>query len=303
MPVNSVGVIDLGSNTFHIVIFEKSQNGTITERFRKRHHVFLSKGGVDEILPESLARAKKAINDFRDILNEIPVHSLSIIGTAALRKASNGADLKTYIETTLASPVQIISGKREAELIAKGVLWELPEKAHNGMIMDIGGGSVEFIHLKEGKIQWLQSFPLGVGVLYSRFPHEEPISKKTIHAIHHYIATEAKELLNYIEHKEIDHLIGCSGSFEIIVSIQEGQYPAQGSYEAISLEDFHRIKDLLFNANLMERKEIKGLPPVRAELIVVAFILMDFIMSTLRIKDISISKYAVKEGVAAEILL
>lgn len=300
--MNKAAAIDLGSNTFHLVIFEKRPTGDLIELYRKRHHVFLSQGGVEKISDASWARAQKAITDFKRTLGEIPVHKLGIIGTAALRKASNGRELKSYIERELKEEVQVISGKREAELIAKGVLWELKEKAHNGIIMDIGGGSVEFIHLDNGQVKWLQSFPLGVGVLHNQFPHKEPISNSTIINIKDYIIQGANELLDYVSDKSISHLIGCSGSFEIIPAIKEGTYPPKESYEHITLDDFHSIKQRLFKMNLEERKELAGLPPVRAELIVVAFILMDLLIEKLAIKDISISKYAVKEGLISEML-
>jgi exopolyphosphatase/guanosine-5'-triphosphate,3'-diphosphate pyrophosphatase len=300
--VGKAAAIDLGSNTFHLVIFEKNNKGEIVEIYRKRHHVFLSRGGVDKIKEESLGRAQRAIADFKEALIKIPVDKLKIIGTAALRKASNGAELKAHIENELQEEVQVISGKREAELIAKGVQWELKEKARNGVIMDIGGGSVEFIHLQNGNLQWLQSFPLGVGVLHSKFPHQEPIPRQTIKDIKQFITEEASELLSYIKDKNITHLIGCSGSFEIIPAIKEGKYPPTISFDEVSLADFHKMKDLLFNLDLEERKELDGLPPVRAELIIVAIILMDFMIELLGIESISISKYAVKEGLISEML-
>jgi len=294
--------IDLGSNTFHLVIFEK-KDGRITELYRKRHHVFLSKGGVKTILDESLAKAKSAILDFKSALQLIPCDHVGIIGTAALRKASNGGELKTYIESELNTPVQVISGEREAELISKGVLWELKERAQNGIIMDIGGGSVEFIHLLNGQVKWLQSFPLGVGILHSTFPHEEPIQLQTVNSIKEFIVQNAQELLRHVQENDINHLIGCSGSFELIPAISQGKYPPAESFENIQLEDFFSIRDQIFNCDLEERKNIPGLPPVRAELVVVAFILMDFIIEKLGITEISISKYAVKEGLISELLI
>lgn len=302
MAGKKAAAIDLGSNTFHLVIFEKDSSGAIQEVYRKRHHVFLSKGGVKKISEESLGRAQKAILDFKNTLHSIQVDEIEIIGTAALRKASNGSELKAFIETKLNCSVQVISGKREAELIAKGVQWELQEKAKNGLIMDIGGGSVEFIHLFKGKVNWLQSFPLGVGILFSEFPHEEPISAKDISSIKDYIEKGTAELFDYLKDHEISHLIGCSGSFELIPAIKEGNYPPAKSFDGISLQDFHAIKEELFSKDIEARRNTPGLPPVRAELIIVAFILMDFIIQKLNISSISVSKYAVKEGLISEML-
>lgn len=301
MGRDRAAAIDLGSNTFHLVIFEKKDE-KIIEIYRKRHHVFLSRGGVGIIQEESMASAKKAIVDFKSTLREIPCDQVGIIGTAALRKASNGSELKEFIENELAHAVHIISGEREAELISKGVLWELSERANDGIIMDIGGGSVEFIFIKNGQVTWLKSFQLGVGILHSEYPHEEPIDSKTVEKIKHYILKNIEELLDYAAVNNTSHLIGCSGSFELIPAIKEGQYPPTQGFAQINIEDFHHIKNRLFSSDLQERKNINGLPPVRAELVVVAFILMDFIIEKLGITEISISKYAVKEGLISEML-
>ena len=127
-------------------------------------------------------------------------------------------------------------------------------------------------------------------------------SPKTVHKIKNFILEEAKELLDYISEKSITHLIGCSGSFEIIPAIKEGKYPPIKSFENISIDDFHSIKNQLFRMDIEERKQLNGLPPVRAELIVVAFVLMDFLIEKLGVESISISKYAVKEGLISELL-
>ena len=303
MPVhnNKISVIDLGTNTFHIVIFEKSTEGQITEIHRKRHHVFLSEGGIQKIGEPSLERAKTAILDFQLSIKKFDPDSIQIVGTAALRRASNGPNLKLYIENTLKTEVQVISGKREAELIAKGVQWEYNKPIKNALIMDIGGGSVEFIHIVNNSIQWLQSFPIGVGVLYSENKYSEPILPSEKATIVQYIEEKSEELLTYLETQKLELLFGASGSFELIPSIIEGNYPPKIKNNHISLTDFIKIRDRILSSTLEERLKIKGLPPVRAQLIVVAFILMDWILLRTNIQDIRISKYAVKEGLVCEL--
>ena len=298
---NRISVIDLGTNTFHIVIFEKNQDNQIIEIYRKRHHVFLSEEGIQKIGSSSLKRARIAIVDFKKSLEKFQPSTLQIIGTAALRRASNGPDLKSFIETTLDSDVQVISGKREAELIAKGVLWEFNKPINNALIMDIGGGSVEFIHIVDNTIQWLQSFPIGVGVLYNENQHSEPITKTDKANLINYIESKAKSLLSYLENKKIELLFGASGSFELIPSITEGNYPPKIEKKNISISEFIEIRDRILSSSMEERLRIKGLPPVRAQLIVVAFILMDWILLRTNIQDIRISKFAVKEGLVSEL--
>lgn len=299
---NKVSVIDLGTNTFHIVIFRRDESGRIEEIYRKRHHIFLSENGISEIGKSAMQRAKEAILDFGITLREFQPDTLQIVGTAALRRASNGPMLKGFIEKTLATEVMVISGQREAELIAKGVQWELDSIIDNAMIMDIGGGSVEFIHVRNNNIQWLQSFPIGVGELYNASIYSDPITSLDLEKINRFIISKTQELIDYLATSDIPHLIGSSGSFELIPSIKEGIYPPTLNDNRVTLEDFERIKTRLFSASEIEREQIKGLPPVRAKLVVVAFVLMDWYIRQSKTMEISISKYAVKEGLVAEIM-
>ena len=294
-----IAVIDLGTNTFHTVIFEKIQD-QVSEIYRKRHHVFLSENGIETIAPSSIQRAKVAIADFKEALLTHKPDVVRIIGTEALRVASNGKELSNFIENELGTQVEIISGVREAELIAKGVQWELQHPITNGLIMDIGGGSVEFIHVLDNQIKWLQSFPVGVGVLYNQSKHSEPILDEEIESIYRYIDEQTSELSHYLSKNTINLLIGSSGSFELIPSIQEGKYPPHIDRKEYSSSDFHSIYDRIIRASLEERQKIEGLPPVRAQLIVVAFTLMNWIMQKTKVQKLQISKFAVKEGLVKE---
>lgn len=293
--------IDLGTNTFHLVCFERNNQG-VQEIFRKRHHVFLSSAGIKTIASESINRAKNAIADFRSQLEELQVQQLQIVGTAAMRRASNGPALKAHIEAELGVEVQIISGQREAELIAKGVQWESTDELNNALIMDIGGGSVEFIHLKDNNIVWLQSFPVGVAVLNTSVPSKDPIQQSDRLQIETFIEQHCQELQEYLGQVSISQFIGCSGSFELIPSIIEGQYPPVLQESVISMSDFHQVKNRIYSCSLEERMQMDGLPPVRAELIVVAFVLMDWVLRQVAINDLQVAKYAVKEGLVAEML-
>lgn len=296
-----VAVIDLGTNTFHMVIFQQSED-KVEELYRKRYHVFLSANGIKTIGQEPYSRAQNAVIDYQKAIKKYQPDIIKIIGTEALRVASNGPELSSYISEILDSEVEIISGEREAELIAKGVLWEFKSDISNAMIMDIGGGSVEFIHIIDNEIKWLKSFPIGVGVLFNNFNHSEPVTLEEINTLEKHLENSTIELLDYISTQDVDLLIGSSGSFEIIPGIMEAKYPPEILQSLYTIEEFNSTYDKIIHSSLDERKKIKGLPPVRAQLIVVAFILMRWIIKKIAVKELKISRYAVKEGLAAETL-
>lgn len=296
---NKVAALDIGTNTFHLIIFEKRGN-KIQEIYRKRHHVFLSENGIKTIGNEPLRRAMNAVLDFEKVLERHPKIKVKIVATEALRIASNGQFIANYIESHIPGKVDIINGHREAELIAKGVAWA-QGSIKNGFIVDIGGGSVEFIHVVNNEIKWLNSFPIGIGVVYIRFQHEEPIKDTEIQQIKAFLKKECQELTNYLETIDpIRQISGASGSFELLPILGNDHLPSKAIFQSVGLERFQELRDSICAKDQMERMHIKGLPVVRVKLIVVSFIIMDWIIQLMNVQEIGISKYAVKEGIVYE---
>lgn len=283
-----------------MIIHRVSKNES-TEFFRKRHIVFLSEKGIETICDSAMKRAKNAIDDFAIDLQDYKDIKLQIIGTAGLRTASNGPELASYIENRLGVKVDVIDGKREAELIAKGVLYSL-QKISNGLVVDIGGGSVEFIHIVDNSIQWINSYPIGIGVLHNHFQHGEPISKPEIKTIKSYIDSHTQDLRDYLQDKAVNQLIGASGSFELLPKLiwQEPEFDQIAT--SISIEEFYIIRDKIWSKSEEERRKIPYLPEMRVKLSVISFIIMDWVCEITDVDKIYISQFAVKEGVIAEAL-
>lgn len=299
MDSNSSGIIvlDIGTNTFHIVVFER-KNDIVTELYRCRKYVFLAEQGIDTICDEALFRAKEAIRFFSTIIkNQFSNYPIQIVGTAGLRKASNGPDLKTFIENTFKTEVNIISGQREAELIFKGIIWE-KNNLNQDLIVDIGGGSTEMIYVIDNKIAWKQSFPIGVGVLYHKFQPTEPTDIADLKPIHAYLNQVFDEWLLFVKQHTIRNIVGASGSYDVLLNVHNQNFEA--GLSGISPNQFNKVKEWIYSKNQEERNCIDGLPPVRAKLAGVSFILMDWILQQSNAKNILVSKYAVKEGVVFE---
>lgn len=294
-----VAALDIGTNTFHLIVFEK-RGDDVYEVFRKRHHVFLSENGIETIGDEPLRRAMNAIVDFEKVLERYENIEVEIVATEALRIATNGQFVADYIEAHIPGKVNIIKGEREAELIAKGVIWA-QGTLNNGLIVDIGGGSVEFIHVVNNQIKWLNSFPVGIGVVYNRFEHGEPIEKAEIEQIKSFLDTECHDLIEYLKTIEpIEEFSGASGSFELLPILNNNQLLSKEVLQFVEKKRFQQLRDLVYSKDPMERMHIKGLPVVRVQLIVVSFIIMDWIIEKVKLDKIGISKYAVKEGIVCE---
>lgn len=282
---------------------DADDEGILKFILRKRAYTFLSQGGLDIITDESVKKALFCINDFASIISESNVSQLKVIGTASLRKASNGDWLKQKFEKILNVNVEIISGQREAELIYKGVML-LPEmKKDTKLIMDIGGGSTEFIIVNNGEKVWSQSYTLGIGFLYSKVEHSDPITANEIKAVETYVLDELEDNFNNaLMQWQPKTIVGASGSYEVLLSLQGLNYEIDSAV-SLSLSQFDSTYEKIINSTLEERLSMPGLPNERAKLIVLAFVLKKIIIDVITPEGIFFSPYALKEGLMSEMVM
>jgi len=187
-------VIDLGTNTFHLLIADVSDEGGIVEVYRERIFVKLASEGIAVIGEAPFGRGIEALCHYRRLLDDYAVTDVQAIGTAALRTATNGERFVTEAREKAGIGILLISGDREAEYITKGVLRAVPAVTERLLIMDIGGGSTEFIIADQGGVQWRQSFPLGVSVLCNGFHSSDPISDPEVLALEAHLSVSLAPL-------------------------------------------------------------------------------------------------------------
>ena len=202
--------------------------------------------------------------------------------------------------------IQVISGDEEAELICLGVkqAMKIPETS---MIMDIGGGSVEFIICNDEKIFWKQSFEIGGQRLMDKFMKSDPISMRSVQMMDDFFREKLLPLANACHQYAPKVLIGSSGSFDTLIDMQymkeKGQLPASNEVAfEYSLPEFYWAYDELIFKNHAERMQIPGMIELRVDMIVVAMCLIRFIIQSIEIQHIRVSSYALKEGVMAKVL-
>ena len=295
-----IGVIDLGSNTFHLLVAEVLSNGSFKTIHREREFIGLAENGMETLSQEAMERGLVALQKFKQRLNDFKVSKLKIIGTAALRTASNRNKFLGRITDELDFHAEIIEGKREAELIFKGVSLLL-KGGGNHLIMDIGGGSVEFILIENGTNIWSKSCNIGVGVLHNDFHHSEPISSEEMKALNNFLSSELEELKQIKSLHKIQSIIGASGSFEVVETMN-GKEIASHTITEVSLQEFQNISSTLIAASLEERRQMEGLPLSRVKMIVVAMLLIEKVIEIIQPNSIQICPYALKEGVLSELM-
>lgn len=294
-----LAVIDCGTNTFHLLVVDMKPDQTFEQVYKQRQYVRLGQEGLDQIGAAPFQRGVDCIAVFKEKMEELGVERYRAFGTEALRRATNGPDFVEAVRTTTGVEIQLITGGEEARLIHLGVKQAAPFFNSKTLIMDIGGGSVEFIIASEEAVHWAQSFPVGVQVLFSRFHKNDPIHFAELAAIHQHLDEVLEPLHTALELHQTPLLTGASGSFEVVedMLVRQKQHPL---YSTVSIEDFYKIHEKIIAASHSERALMPGLPPERVELIVVAFVLMDYVVQRAGTRQIVTSAYAMKEGMLLE---
>lgn len=294
MDTTLKAVIDLGTNTFHLLIGRVSERREIEVVYRKRVYVKLAEEGIDKIGDAPYKRGLSALEKFRTVLSSIGDIPIIALGTAALRTASNGQQFIEEVKANFDIHIQIIDGMAEANLIYEGVRNGVDLGVDHSLIMDIGGGSVEFIIANASEKVWSGSFPCGVAVLYRKFHNSDPISAASLQDMNEWLDNLCQDLLKQIELHVPKSLAGASGSFEVLAASESEELlsPAE-----INTDFFLKRYDEIKYLSLTEIDQIAWIPDERKKLIVVSFALIDWILSKLQTERIVISPYALKEGI------
>lgn len=298
----TVAVIDLGTNTFNLLIASRTNSG-FEKIDSSRIPVMLGKGTINEgyLSDEAMHRGVNALKEFSKLLIKHEAKEIRALATSAIRTAKNAEVFIESVKNETGIEIEIISGETEAELIFFGnaAAAQLGEK--NSLIMDIGGGSTEFIIGNKEGIVWKESYLLGAARLIQRFTPENPITHETILKIEKYLNTELKTLFNAVNHHPIQELIGSSGAFDSFVEIMDEKFinhqvKTNENCREYSLNKFNQISEIIIQSTLKDREEMKGLIPMRVEMIVVAVILVQFVLKKIQPQRMKSTTWSLKEG-------
>jgi exopolyphosphatase/guanosine-5'-triphosphate,3'-diphosphate pyrophosphatase len=290
-----VAVIDLGTNTFNLLIAEVNQS-KLEYIHSEKLAVLLGMGGINEghIADDAMERAKCALTQFKLKCIEKNVHSIKGIGTSALREAKNAHVLIDFARDSLQIPISIISGLDEALLIYNGVRWCHPIH-YSTLIMDIGGGSTEFIHADSTGFLKAVSKNIGVSRIYQLLGKPDEYSQNHIEFITDYLN---QQKCDFFESAKSTILVGSSGSFETIFEMtNKMEFPETGDSFELPIESFVEQLDWLISSTLEQRMNNEWIASIRKKMMPIAALKMKWIIEQMDIQQIYVSPYSLKEGV------
>lgn len=291
------GIIDIGTNTFHLLIADTSSNNEVLHR--EKVAVRIGKDGISsgKIAEDAIERAVKTLLNFKSTMESYQVEEIITTATSAVRSAKNKNEFIEIIKKTSGIDIKVLSGEQEAFLIHQGV------KAYQSfdetaLIIDIGGGSIEFIIADQEKVRWLRSYEIGGQRLIDKFHKSDPISSSEKQNLTTFLKKTLSDVFSEVKKHNAKYLIGSSGSFDTFWDIFQNKEKDEERPKAfLSRDEFNTINQELIKKNKKDRLAIPGMIPMRVDMIVSASIVTDIIMKQCQFELIKVSSYALKEGI------
>ena len=292
-------VIDLGTNTFDLIIVELLQ---AKHRFKVVHtdksFVSLGQGGINEkrITEEAMERAQFALEHFLQACKEyhLDIDNIHAFGTSALRDATNANEFRKTVKRKLNLEIAIIDGKQEAQYIYEGIKG-IHRLSEISCIMDIGGGSTEFIFADQHEVMQIDSVDIGVSRILQLFNVPDQLDSKSIQEIETFLEQKAAHLFG---RQIATTLIGAAGSFETFYQLVTEQVSyADFETHEIPMGALNEKLDYLINSSLKERENNVWIPDYRRKMIHIAALQTRWVIQQQNIVSCYFSPAALKEGV------
>ena len=273
--------------------------------FQRREAVGIGLNGMGrrEIQPDAIQRGLRVLKGFS---MEIIRHGLNpedatVLATSAFRNAANAESVLKEIQQATGLRPRIISGEAEAGLIFAGVYASgAVEEGVPALVMDIGGGSVEFILWDGFKVSWKKSFEIGGLRLMEDFHQEDPLPLSKREALEAYIEDFLHPLWTECRKLSCLQLVGSSGSFDSLADVRNARGGITANpgrtFQQIAPNEFEAIFESLWHLPLEARLQVPGMTAYRAGMMAVALILIRQVLKLSAASGISVSHYAMKEG-------
>lgn len=301
---STLAAVDLGSNSFHLQV-ARVVDKQLYPLDSLKEMIRLAAGLTsDKKLDEaSQTRALDCLKRFSERLRGLPTHAVRVVGTNSLRVARNASDFLIKAEAALGFPIEIIAGHEEARLIYLGVANSLPASDNNRLIIDIGGGSTEFIIGTRLEPNKLESLYMGCVSHSLRFFPDGKITKGAMKRAELAAQTEIQSITTEFSAGQWQEAYGSSGTARALGRIlQLNNYGDSNKTEGITLEGLEKFREYLLKAGDVRKLVIDGLHPDRTPVIAGGFAIMFAAFKELGIQRMLLTTGALRQGVLYDML-
>ena len=293
--------IDLGANSFHLVIMRRHDSNLVTVD-GYREIVRLASGINPEhhqLRPEARRRALRCLNDIRQRLAQHSVQKVRVVGTSAFRTLRQNADFIKDAEQALGLPIEIVTGEEEARLIYLGATWGLPQS--NRLVVDIGGGSTEIIIGHGGTTELAISLDVGSASLSAAYFQANRITQAHLNKAREHVRRLLTKAIPAEQVPSSDLVaVGSSGTAKSLSWVMRSLHLSNGDITRSGLE---RVSPLLWQVqNIDQLSQVLNLNVRRTHVFPGGYAIMSEVFAYLNVEHMTISGRALREGMIVEML-
>ena len=295
-----IGAVDLGSNSFHMIVGEL-RHGQLAILDRIKETVRLAEGLSDkgDISPEARQRALDCLSRFGERLRDIHASKVRAAGTSTIRRAREDSSFMTEAEAALGHPIEIVSGLEEARLIYKGVTHSMPPTDGLRLVMDIGGGSTELILGQGAEPRALESLHLGCVSMTERFFPGGRISREGFAGARRAAQLELRPVKAFFRGGDDLEAIGASGTIRATEAVAR---TLGLSMEGLTPAIVEQLIDKVLEVDSTEELRMNDLSDRRAQVWPGGLAILVEVMNTLKIENLQVSGGALREGLLYDLL-
>jgi len=298
-----IAAIDVGTNSFHLIIVSVDHRGIMQVFYKEKEVVRLGccAGDMKELLEDAMQRGIDAMNRFA-LLAHSENAEISAVATSAVREAANKDEFVRRVKEKTGVNIEVVSGVEEGRLIYLGAIHALPIENQKVLIIDIGGGSTETIIGHKGEVKYIHSEKLGAIRINQQFFPDGIITEESINTCRSFIKGAWSPTMKRLIEIGFETVVGTSGTMINLVVMalmaRKESLPEEINGSSVSREELLKIIDEIISYKTPdERKNIPGLDPARADIIVGGALIVEYAIKSLNIQNITISSYALREGI------
>lgn len=297
--------IDVGTNSVLLLVAEVGSDGTITPLRDEARITRLGEGfGQSKVLkPEAMERTFAVLKKYLDTLRDYEIVEVKAVGTSALRDAKNKRVFLDWVRQELGLVIEVISGEREAWLTYKASILAFPKLTGKTLMLDIGGGSTEFIFGDKERLDAAISLNIGSVRATEMFLHNDPIQEDEFQKLHQDLLEKIRPVLN--PHKgTLSHLIGVAGTVTTLAAmdLEMAVYAPHiiHGYQ-LTYGRLDRLLNKIKEMTIEERKQLPGLDPGRADVIFAGGVILKVVLEEAELEKVVISDWGIRHGLISEI--
>ncbi|MES3628736.1 MAG: Ppx/GppA phosphatase family protein [Longimonas sp.] len=301
-----VCVIDLGTNSFHAIIVDAYANGSFKVVDRMKEMVRLGDNGLAEgrLADAAMERGLQALKRIYLLAKGQGAQSFSACATSAIREAANGGDFITQVKNEIGLRIEPISGAQEAHLIYEGVRRAV-DLSRPSVVVDIGGGSVEFVVCTGSTVHYATSLKLGAARMTEIFVDSDPMSAANQEALRTHFRDEMAPVLEAMDAHGVVSLVGSSGTVKSLARVcldQNGEADTSVFEVDVPIDRFQETLEFIIGTTSEERETLPAVSMKRVGQVGAGAVLLDVLLHEHPFEEVHVSAHALREGMVVQFI-